>query len=132
MTKLNLHNGWSRIAPGLDVELRHGVPVRVACNNAGQQLNEQHITNRVYALTGLTAAVKNGLNVTPVERELVCNDMTKFDEFLDRQALSSAAIYADRFHDTIHSNTVEWIDEEYSFDFNLTMGTLLLKLQNTV
>jgi hypothetical protein len=40
MRKHNLHNSWSRLASSHDVELLHGVPVRIAYNNAGRQLNE--------------------------------------------------------------------------------------------
>jgi len=119
MVKHILHNGWSRIAPGIDVELQHGVPVRIASQSTGQQLNEQHIANRVYELTGLTVSVKSWINVTPDEREsTICIDRKEFDEVLTRLAVSSAAIYIDRFHHAINSNSQEWIDEEYSFDFN--------------
>jgi len=119
MAKQNLHNGWSRIAPGIDVELQHGIPVRIANHSTGQQLDEQHIANRVYELTGLTISVSSWINVTPDEREsTVCIDMKEFDEVLTRLAMSSAAIYIDRFHHAIGSNAEEWINEEYSFDFN--------------
>jgi hypothetical protein len=60
MRKHNLHNSWSRLASGLDVELQRGVPARITYNNAGRQLNEQHITNRVYQQTGLTVSVQTG------------------------------------------------------------------------
>ena len=119
MAKQNLYNGWNRIAAGLDVEVQHSIPVRVACNRTGQQLNEQHIINKIYELTGLTVSVKSWLDVTSDERESeLCIDSKEFDGVLSRLALSSAAIYVDRFHRSLDSGTTEWTDQLYSFDFN--------------
>jgi hypothetical protein len=47
--------------------------------------------------------------------------VTKFVEVLSRLALSSAAIYVDRFHGVLDSNAMEWIYQENSFDFNQTI-----------
>jgi hypothetical protein len=119
MVKQNLHNGWGQIAPGIDVEFQHGVQLRIASQSSGQRLNEPHIANRVHELTGLTVSVKSWINAIPDERESSINiDMNEFDEVLTRLAMSSAAIYIDRFHHAIDSNTEEWIDEVHSFDFN--------------
>ena len=113
------HNGWNRIASGLDVEIKHGVPVRISNTRAGRHLNQQSISHKIRKLTGLTVSVDDRINVTPDEQEWsVCIDKKQFVEVLRRLALSSAAMFVDRFHKPIDSNAVDWDRAEYTYDFN--------------
>lgn len=110
-------NGWNRIASGLDVEVEHGVPVRIS--NRKSHINKQSISDKVRALTGLTVSVGNWVNITADEQESnVCIDKREFIEVLRRLALSSAALFVDRFHKPIDRSAVDWDNAEYNYDFN--------------
>jgi len=110
-------NGWNRIASGLDVEVEHGVPVRIS--NRSSHINKQSISDKVRALTGLTVSVDNWVNITADEQEsYVCVDKREFIEVLRRLALSSAALFVDRFHKPIDRSAVDWDNAEYNYDFN--------------
>lgn len=113
------HNGWSRIASGLDVEIQHGVPVRICNTDTTNQPNEQLISEKVHDLTGLTVSVQNWINTSPHEQEWsVCIDIKEFEEVLHRLALSSAAMFVDRFHKPIDHYAVDWDHAEFTYDFN--------------
>jgi len=112
-------NGWNRIATGLDVEIEHGVPVRISNTRTNRNVNKQSISDRVLALTGLTVSVDNWVSVSADEQESsVCIDKREFIEVLRRLALSSAALFVDRFHKPIDRYAVDWDKAEYDCDFN--------------
>jgi len=115
------HDGWKRIATGLDIELKHGVPVRI-CNttsNKNQQLDIKNISDKVHELTGFTVSVNNWINISQDEQERsICVDRNEFIEVLRRLALASAAMFVDRFHKPVDNNAVDWDVAEYAYDFN--------------
>ena len=112
-------DGWKRIEPCLDVEIEHGVPVRISNTNTSRRLNELSISHKVQKLTGLKVSVDNWINITPGEQEWsVCVDKREFVEVLRRLALSSAAMFVDRYHKPIDHNAVDWDSAEYNYDFN--------------
>ncbi len=113
------HNGWNRIASGLDVEVEHGVPVRISNTNKNRYLNERTISSKIHKLTGLTVSMEDWINITPNEQEWsLCIDKKEFTEVLNRLALASAAMFVDRFHKPIDRNAVDWDNAEYTYDFN--------------
>ena len=113
------HNGWNRIASGLDVEIEHGVPVRISNTNKSKYLNERTISNKILKLTGLTVSMEDWITITPDEQERsLCIDKKEFTEVLNRLALASAAMFVDRFHKPIDRNAVDWDKAEYAYDFN--------------
>lgn len=117
-------NGWNRVATGLDIEVRHGMPVRVS--NTGktdtrspQELNKVSVTEKIFELTGFNVSIHDWMSITADEQEWsICIDKREFTEVLQRLALSSAAMYVDRFHKAIDSTAVDWDNAEYSYDFN--------------
>jgi len=117
-------NGWSRVTPVLDVEVLHGVPVRVSKAESSpqtdiQQIDESLIAEKVHELTGLHVSVCDPKNVSANEQEWsVCVDRQEFEEVLHRLALASAAMFVDRFHKAIDRNDVDWDSAEYNYDFN--------------
>ncbi len=117
-------SGWSRVTPALDVEVLHGVPVRVTNSDTRQQndsvqLDENLISEKVHELTGLRVSVCDWTSISANEQEWsVCVDKKEFDEVLHRLALSSAAMFVDRFHKAIDHNAVDWDLAEYNYDFN--------------
>jgi len=125
-------NGWNRVTPVLDVEVLHGVPVRVSKTEFStqadstqadmQQIDESLITEKVHELTGLHVSVCDPKNVSASEQEWsVCVDKKEFEEVLRRLALASAAMFVDRFHKAIDRNDVDWDSAEYNYDFNHAM-----------
>lgn len=117
-------SGWSRIAPMLDVEVLHGVPVRVSKTVTShhiepQAVDENLISEKIHELTGLGVSVYDWTSISSNEQEWsVCIDKNEFEEVLHRLALSSAALFVDRFHKPIDRNAVDWDDAEYTLDFN--------------
>ena len=124
MRKTSYQDGWNRIDAGTDVEVQHGVPVRVShkdSSTAGSEslLNDQKISDKVLELTGFRISVKNWINIAEHEQEsAVCIDRDEFNEVLRRLALSSAAMFVDRFHRPIDQYAVDWDNSEFNYDFN--------------
>jgi len=112
-------NGWSRVASGIDVEIQHGVPVRICHSDTAQHLSKKNLSEKVHELTGFNVSVHDWISVAANERELsVCVEKKDFEEVLRRLALSSAAMFVDRFHKPIDRNAVDWDNAEYNYDFN--------------
>lgn len=114
-------DGWKRIATGLDIELKHGVPVRISNTGSSenQRLGKKSIADQVHELTGLAVSVNNWINISQDEQERsICIDRNEFIEVLRRLALASAAMFVDRFHKPIDKNAVDWDVAEYAYDFN--------------
>ena len=112
-------SGWHRIDSGLDVEFQHGVPVRISNTAPSLNLDQQAVSKKIHELTGFTVSMHDWINVNAVEQEWsVCIDKKEFEEVLRRLALSSAAMFVDRFHKVIDSSAVDWDDAEYNYDFN--------------
>lgn len=119
MQPKSTQSGWKRITPALDIEVRHGVPVHVYCNDSVQPKNDQQIVDRIRKLTGLTVSVHDGINLSTNEHEWsVCVDKNEFDEVLHRLALASAAMFVDRFHKSIDNTSVDWNAAEFNYDYN--------------
>ncbi len=113
------HEGWNRVASGLDFEVEHGVPVRISYTHADKLLSRQLITHKTHDLTGFTTSIDEWINITPDEQEWsICIDKTEFAEVLRRLALSSAAMYFDRYHKSIDRNAIDRDNKEFTYDFN--------------
>ena len=115
----NIHDsGWSRITPTLDVEVLHGVPVRVSNSDASQEIDVDLITEKIREITGLSVSMNDWQCISADEHEWsVCINKEEFEEVLHRLALSSAAMFVDRFHKAIDPNAVDWDDATYNVNF---------------
>ncbi len=114
-------SGWCRTDSGLDVEFQHGVPVRISNTDTSHILDERAVSKKLHELTGFTVSIHDWKNINAGEQEWsgsVCIDKREFEEVLRRLALSSAAMFVDRFHKAIDSNAVDWDVAEYNYDFN--------------
>ena len=117
-------NGWSRVASGLDIEVQHGVPVRISNTKISgsrktEEFNETSVTDKIFELTGFNVSMHDWMSVTADEQEWsVCIDKKEFTEVLKCLAISSAAMFVDRFHKAIDHNAVDWDNAEYNYDFN--------------
>ena len=113
------HSGWRRIESGLDVEFKHGIPVRISNTDTSHNLDERAVSKKLHELTGFTVSMHDWININADEQEWsVCIDKREFEEVLHRLALSSAAMFVDRFHKVIDGGAVDWDDAEYNYDFN--------------
>lgn len=116
------HSGWNRVASGLDVELRHGVPVRVSSCLPEVPVSVHTVTAQIYKLTGLNVSVHNWISLSPEEEAWsVCVDEREFSEVLRRLALSSAAVYVDRYHKPVEQSAVDWNITAFNMDFSLAL-----------
>jgi hypothetical protein len=118
-----IDNGWHRLPGGYDVEIRHGVPVRVSDNGLGGTVSDAGLGEEIGVLTGLpvtpgawTAGEGPGEREAPlyVAREA-------FAEVLHRLARSSAAVFVDRFQKPVDAGDVDWDRLEYLRDFSLAL-----------
>lgn len=119
-----LESGWNRITSTLDVEVLHGVPVRVTNtvtqhDDSQQVIDENQVSAKISELTGLNVSMCDWKSISANEEEWsVCINKEEFEEVLHRLALASAALYVDRFHKPIDRTAVDWDDAEYACDFN--------------
>jgi len=119
MLTSSCHSGWCRIKAFLDVEFQHGIPVRISITNTSHHLDERAVSRKIHELTGFTVSMHDWKNINTDEQECsLCIDKKEFAEVLRRLALSSAAMFVDRFHKVIDSSAVDWDDVEYNYDFN--------------
>lgn len=115
----NTHNGWNRISSGLDVEFAHGVPVRISNRMTNWPLDVYSVSKQIKQLTGLQVSVESEIATVQEDHEYtVCIDKTYFVEVLRRLALSSAAMFVDRFRKPIDRSAVDWDLAEFNYDFN--------------
>jgi len=124
MQTYSFQDGWKRIGTGLDVQVLHGVPVCLSHqeNSAKKiegQLNSHTISDKVLELTGFRISLQNWKDIADNEKESsVCINRGDFDEVLRRLALSSAAMFVDRFHKPLDRYAVDWNNTEFTYDFN--------------
>jgi hypothetical protein len=119
MTKLTASNGWERLPCGCDVELHHGIPVRLSCAHGVPETSATDLPGEVAALTGLHVSVEEWL---PGEAEGEVQARTRvtreqLTEVLNRLALSAAELFFDRYHKPVDRNDVDWDTLEFANDF---------------
>lgn len=119
MTKLTASNGWNRLPCGCDLELRHGVPIRLSSTVEAPEIPAATLCDEVAALTGLHVSLGEWLAGEDAgelqARTLVTAD--QFTEVLNRLAVSAAAIFFDRYHKPVAKDDVDWDTLEYANDF---------------
>ena len=113
-------NGWVSLDNGFDVELQHGIPVRLSNNGRDIPDDETRLVEEVSRLSGLTVVVSGWEEADePGEKETrLCVDALQFDEVMRRLALASAALFVDRYHSPIDKDSVDWDSAEFARDFN--------------
>ena len=113
-------NGWISLSNGFDVELQHGIPLRLSNNGLDIPADDAVLVEEVARLSGLTVVVAGWEDADePGEQETrLCVDALQFEEVLRRLALASAALFVDRYHTPIDMDSVDWDNAEYARDFN--------------
>jgi hypothetical protein len=120
MTDNTTQNGWINLSNGFDVELQHGIPVRLSNNGLDIPSDDALLIEEVTRLSGLTVVISGWEDTDEAgEQEArLCVDALQFEQVLRRLALASAALFVDRYHTTIDQDSVDWDNAEYARDFN--------------
>ena len=120
MNDVATQSGWVSLGNGLDVELQHGIPVRLSNNGLDIPADDADLVAAVSKMTGLTVVIAGWENAeVPGEQEAkLCVDALQFEEVLRRLALASAALFVDRYHTAIDEESVDWDNAEYARDFH--------------
>ena len=120
MTENTTQNGWISLNNGFDVELLHGIPVRLSNNGLDIPADDDQLVDEVTKLSGLTVVISGWKDADePGEQEaILCVDALQFEEVLRKLALASAALFVDRYHTPIEQDSVDWDSAEYARDFN--------------
>jgi hypothetical protein len=119
MANLTASNGWSRLACGCDLELRHGIPVRLSNKDGAPQIPAATLSGEITALTGLHVSVEEwlpGEGAGEVQARIRVSG-EQVTEVLDRLALSAAALFYDRYHKPVDRDDVDWDTLEFANDF---------------
>jgi hypothetical protein len=120
MTADTAQNGWLTLSNGFDVELLHGIPIRLSNNGLDIPADDAMLVEEVSKLAELTVVIKSweeSEECGEMEAAL-CIDALQFEEVLHRLALASAGLFVDRYHTTIERDSVDWDNAEYARDFN--------------
>jgi hypothetical protein len=123
MVNVTQQNGWERLPSGFDVEFRHGIPVQVSDNGKGLTIPGSILVEEITALGKLHVTLGEW---TPGEQgseqgARVFVSGKDFAEVLRRLALSSAAMFIDRFHKPVDASDVDWDRLEYLRDFRAAL-----------
>jgi hypothetical protein len=112
-------NAWTSLSSGFDVEMQHGIPVRLSNNGQDIPGDDAVLVEEVKTLCGLSVVIAGWEENAAGEQETrLCVDALQFGEVLNRLALASAALFVDRFHTPIDKDSVDWDNAEYARDFN--------------
>ena len=120
MVKMTVKNGWERLPSGFDVEFRHGIPVQVSDNGKGSTTPESVLVEEITALGKLHVRLGEWMSAEHADEQeaRVIVSGKDFAEVLRRLALSSAAVFIDRFHKPVDAGDVDWDRLEYLKDYS--------------
>ena len=120
MVNMTVQNDWERLPSGFDVEFRHGIPIQVSDNGKGLTIPESVLVEEITALAKLHVQLdewKSDEQADEHEARVIVSGKD-FTEVLRRLALSSAAMFIDRFHKPVDTGDVDWDRLEYLSDFD--------------
>lgn len=117
-------NGWYTLNPHCDLQIEHGVPVRIACEPGLVTANLRGLAGDVQQLTGLHVEIgpwQSGSAAAAHEAALRIA-VEDFDAVLVRYAHASAATWQDRYQQPIHARDADdYETEAYALDFVTAM-----------
>ena len=123
MVNVTVQNGWERLPSGFDVEFRHSIPIKVSDNGKGLTIPESVLAEEITALGKLHVQLgewKSDEQAEGHEARVIVSGKD-FTEVLRRLALSSAAMFIDRFHKPVDAGDVDWDRLEYLKDFRAAL-----------
>jgi hypothetical protein len=119
-----MRNGWHRLPSGYDVEIRHGVPVRISNNGRSGAISDEGLCAETVALADLPVTIGEwtaGEGPGELEAPLFV-DGGAFSEVLARLARAAAALFVDRYHKPVDAGDTDWDRLEYLKDFGAALG----------
>jgi hypothetical protein len=123
MANINVTNGWESLPNGFDVEFWHSIPVRISDNGHGMTVPEEVLLEEVTALGKLHVCLgdwESGERVGEHEARLYVSGR-EFAEVLKRLAVSSAALFVERYNKPVSDSDVDWDRLEYLKDFRIAL-----------
>ena len=123
MDNRTITNGWERLPSGYDVEFTDNVPVRISDNGSQSPIPGTALIEQIKALTALQVRLgewEPGEQQNEHEARLYVSDK-QFADVLQRLALSSAAVFFDRFRKAVDKDDVDWDRMEYLKDFRTAL-----------
>lgn len=119
MADVTTKSGWERLSNGFDIEFRNGIPVRLSDNARKLTIPESVLIQQIARVSGLQVKLgkwQSGENPDEHEAPLIVAS-NQLEEILRRLALSSAAMFVERYHKPIEKDAVDWDTLEYAADF---------------
>lgn len=107
MHNVSVRDGWESLSNGFDVEFRRSIPVRISDNGHGMTVPEDVLLEEVSALGKLHVCLgdwESGERAGEHEVSLYVSGR-EFAEVLRRLAVSSAALFVERYHKSVDGST---------------------------
>jgi len=123
MHHVSVRDGWESLSNGFDVEFRRSIPVRISDNGHGMTVPEDVLLEEVSALGKLHVCLgdwESGERAGEHEASLYVSGR-EFAEVLRRLAVSSAALFVERYHKSVDDSDVDWDRLEYLRDFRTAL-----------
>jgi hypothetical protein len=123
MHNADVRNGWESLPNGFDVEFRHSIPVRISDNGHGMTVPQEVLLEEVSALGKLHVSLgdwESGERSGEHEASLYVSGQ-EFSEVLRRLAVSSAALFVERYHKMVDKRDVDWDRLEFFRDFRTAL-----------
>lgn len=113
---------WVRLSNGCDVEMRHGIPMRVS-DNGTAAADSNTLAHEIAQLSGFDVALGEwspGEEAGESEAPVIIASK-QFGQVLTHLARSSAVLFVDRFNKAIDADDVDWDRSEYGVDFETAL-----------
>jgi hypothetical protein len=119
MTNPIANHGWKRLPSGCDLELRHGIPVRLSSKDGAPVMPAAALCGEIAAHTGLHVSLGEWLpgEETGEAQAGIRVNGEQLAEVLNRLALSAATLFFDRYHKPVDREDVDWDTMEFANDF---------------
>ena len=123
MHHVNVRDGWESLPNGFDVEFRRSIPVRISDNGHGMTVPEDVLLEEVSALGKLHVCLGDWESGERAGEHEACLYVSgrEFAEVLSRLAVSSAALFVERYHKSVDDSDVDWDRLEYLRDFRTAL-----------
>lgn len=123
MVNVTVRDGWESLPNGFDVEFRHSIPVRISDNGRGLTVPEDVLLEEVSALGKLHVCLGDWEPGERAGEHEACLTVSgrEFAEVLRRLAVSSAAMFVERYHKPVDKSDVDWDRLEYLADFRTAL-----------
>jgi len=123
MHNASVRDGWESLPNGFDVEFRHSIPVRISDNGHGMTVSEDVLLEEVNSLGKLHVCLGDWESGERAGEHEACLTVSgrEFAEVLRRLAVSSAAMFVERYHKPVDTSDVDWDRLEYLKDFRTAL-----------